>query len=185
MNSFCKKSSGGKIRNFSPQYRRQPHWLRKCFYVVAAILTRTSAMLRTTESIVDVPVCGCCYFGLHFCNIAEDWIDCRSADMHCGATFAYKVADLKLRTSERKVPLQNCGYPVAEVFHSSCGIAIADLKKVVRTHLCWMNTYFLRYYIPTKHHYKDDLIEYLWSSSHKYILHHDYYTRNSRFQAKT
>ncbi len=57
-----------------------------------------------------------------------------------------EVADLKLRTSEKIaiVEMQSCGcgatlkcceIAIAEGLPSSCGIAIADSKKVVRVHL--------------------------------------------------
>jgi hypothetical protein len=43
-----------------------------------------------------------------------------------------EIAELRLRNN---VSLKSCGIEIAEVLPSSCGIAIADSKKVGRAHL--------------------------------------------------
>jgi hypothetical protein len=43
------------------------------------------------------------------------------------------IAELRLRSN---IALKSCGIAIAEVPPSSCGIMIADKKKVVRAYLC-------------------------------------------------
>jgi Ran GTPase-activating protein (RanGAP) involved in mRNA processing and transport len=66
-----------------------------------------------------------------------------------GETFLYKVADIKLRTAEENknviadiqmqmrsnMSLKICGNAVGTVLPSSCGVVIADMKKIVPVHL--------------------------------------------------
>jgi hypothetical protein len=47
------------------------------------------------------------------------------------------------------ISLKRCGYAVAEVLPSSCGIAVADINKFLCVHLCNTHTY-LDMYIASK-----------------------------------
>ncbi len=46
-----------------------------------------------------------------------------------------RIAELRLQSN---ISFKSCVIAIAEVLPSSCGIAIADSKKVVRAHLCYL-----------------------------------------------